>query len=96
MPGFKHVTLSRLAGRGKFSLLDDVAAFESCVSGPTIPHAPGCEEKDMNGDLDVDQEDFGLIQPSYSGAASRRTRCACRLSRFAFSSVAAGLRAGRC
>ncbi|HOW73361.1 MAG TPA: right-handed parallel beta-helix repeat-containing protein [Phycisphaerae bacterium] len=47
---------------------DDFSLFLACVSGPTIPLAPGCENRDFNHDGFVDQQDFGLFQRCYSGA----------------------------
>jgi|GEM_PF-3369385 len=47
--------------------LDDLAAMQSCLSGPMIPLALGCEKFDLDGDNDVDQSDFGVFQRCYSG-----------------------------
>lgn len=47
---------------------DDLAFFESCVTGPALgPPAPGCERTDLDQDGDVDQSDFGIVQRCYSG-----------------------------
>lgn len=48
---------------------DDLSIFESCASGPGIPHpgSPICQKADADNDGDVDQEDFAVIQCCYSG-----------------------------
>ena len=45
---------------------DDLGLFDSCASGPAIPLAAGCEDRDLDHDNDVDQSDFGFFQASYS------------------------------
>ncbi len=45
----------------------DVAAFEACASGPTVPYDPGCDDKDFDADGDADQDDFGVVQKCVSG-----------------------------
>ena len=45
----------------------DVDLFVSCVSGPSIPLTPGCENRDLDHDGDVDQTDFGMLQRCFSG-----------------------------
>ena len=45
----------------------DYQAFEACASGPEIPLAASCENKDLDPDGDVDQLDFGLFQRCLSG-----------------------------
>lgn len=45
---------------------EDLALFEQCLSGPTIAHEPGCEDRDFDNDGDVDQTDFGLFQLNYT------------------------------
>ena len=46
----------------------DVGEFVACGSGPAIiPIAPGCEGKRLDGDNDIDQEDFAVLQWCYSG-----------------------------
>jgi len=47
---------------------DDVAAFMSCFSGPSVPYAPGCAAADLDQDNDVDQDDFGILQRLYIGS----------------------------
>lgn len=37
-------------------------AFSRCHSGPGIPLAKDCETWDLDGDGDVDQVDFGIVQ----------------------------------
>ena len=44
---------------------DDLLLFEACDSGPDVPPAPGCEDRDLDNDGDVDQADFGEVQRSY-------------------------------
>jgi hypothetical protein len=46
---------------------DDLAALEACASGPGVPLASGCENKDLDQDDDVDQTDFSLLQLCISG-----------------------------
>ena len=43
---------------------DDMDIFETCASGPGIPHSgtPLCQTVDFDGDSDVDQLDFGVQQ----------------------------------
>ncbi|NLE57048.1 MAG: DUF2961 domain-containing protein [Planctomycetes bacterium] len=49
---------------------DDLSMFETCASGPGIPHAGGeaCQLADFDDDSDVDQFDFSVFQRCYSGA----------------------------
>jgi hypothetical protein len=47
---------------------DDVDLFKACASGPMVPASPGCEDKDLDGDNDGDQSDFGIVQRCLSGA----------------------------
>lgn len=47
---------------------DDVGLFMACVSGTTVPPAFGCENRDFDGDNDVDLSDFGLLQRCYGGS----------------------------
>lgn len=49
---------------------DDLAAFQACSSGPTIPAKPECAAKDLDTDGDVDQSDFGRFQRCYSAAST--------------------------
>ncbi len=47
---------------------EDVTYFEACISGPYVAQTdPNCAETDQDGDLDVDQEDFGLMQSCMTG-----------------------------
>ncbi len=48
----------------------DLAVFESCASGPGMPHAstPDCDTADFDLDQDVDQDDFGGFQRCFSKA----------------------------
>ena len=50
--------------------LNDLAVFESCVSGPMVPRAltAACQAADLDGDNDVDERDFGLFQRCYRGS----------------------------
>ena len=47
----------------------DFAIFDSCWSGPAVPHngSETCQRADLDGDGDVDQSDFGIFQRCYSG-----------------------------
>jgi parallel beta-helix repeat protein len=48
---------------------EDYTIFETCASGPAIPHngGPACQAADFDDDNDVDQDDFGIFQRCYSG-----------------------------
>ncbi len=47
---------------------DDVAFFESCLSGPMIPVTDlNCFGADLDGDMDVDLTDFAFVQRCLSG-----------------------------
>lgn len=46
----------------------DFALFAACVSGPEVPYAGGCGERDFDADGDVDAGDFGIFQRCFSGA----------------------------
>lgn len=46
--------------------LDDLTALESCARGPTLRVEGDCQQKDLDRDGDVDQDDFGLFQRSFS------------------------------
>lgn len=48
---------------------DDLDAFESCASGPGVPHdqSENCQQADVDDDSDVDQSDFGVFQRCLSG-----------------------------
>ncbi len=47
----------------------DLAVFESCASGPAVPHngTEGCQQADFDDDGDVDPSDFAVFQRCYSG-----------------------------
>jgi hypothetical protein len=47
---------------------DDLAVFESCISGPAVVRPPECADRDFDADMDVDQNDFGVFQRCHSGA----------------------------
>lgn len=47
--------------------IDDIQTFDTCGSGPSIPHTGQCAEADFDKDGDVDQDDFGAIQRCFSG-----------------------------
>jgi uncharacterized lipoprotein YddW (UPF0748 family) len=49
--------------------LTDLVPFESCISGPMVPHSGTrlCRQSDLDEDGDVDQDDFALFQRCYSG-----------------------------
>lgn len=49
--------------------MNDLGMFETCASGPGIPHggSPVCLRTDFDTDNDVDQSDFALFQRCYSG-----------------------------
>jgi hypothetical protein len=48
---------------------NDYDTFESCASGPAIPHSGSqtCQQADFDDDNDVDQDDFAIFQRCYSG-----------------------------
>jgi parallel beta-helix repeat protein len=48
----------------------DLGTFETCGSGPAIPHSgtPVCQRADFDKDNDVDQADFAIFQRCYSGS----------------------------
>ncbi|HSA29788.1 MAG TPA: right-handed parallel beta-helix repeat-containing protein [Phycisphaerae bacterium] len=50
----------------------DFQLFQSCASGPAIPHngTRTCQATDLDHDGDVDQADFGLWQRCFSGAGT--------------------------
>lgn len=74
-PGIELVRIvSPSAQLADFDLDDDVdaddwAIFESCTSGPAIPHdgSENCWRTDLDTDNDVDQVDFAVFQRCYSG-----------------------------
>ncbi len=49
----------------------DFDMFYNCFTGPNVQPVPdGCDEADMEPDLDVDQSDFAIMQRCFSGAAA--------------------------
>ena len=42
--------------------LENLPEFESCYTGPDVPLASACKAADMDGDGDVDLDDFALFQ----------------------------------
>lgn len=46
----------------------DVASFLTCMTGADRPVAAGCSTRDIDGDGDVDQSDFGILQKCLSDA----------------------------
>ncbi len=47
-----------------------------CHGGPEVPFPPGCEGYDLDGDGDVDQDDFAIFQRCFSGTVSGDVNCA--------------------
>jgi hypothetical protein len=45
----------------------DAEVFESCATGPAVPHSGDCVKADFDHDGDVDQVDFAVFQRCYSG-----------------------------
>jgi hypothetical protein len=48
---------------------DDLTVFETCASGPAVPHdgSLNCQDADADNDNDVDQSDFAILQRCYGG-----------------------------
>ncbi len=46
---------------------EDLDALHDCRSGPAVPLAPACTDKDLDGDGDSDLDDFGVLQRCYTG-----------------------------
>lgn len=44
----------------------DVTLFRNCLGQAGVTPAPGCESRDLDNDSDVDQDDFGILQRSFS------------------------------
>jgi hypothetical protein len=47
--------------------LDDYAVWQTCLAGPGIPGAGGCQNGDLDGDADVDLADFAAFQEAFTG-----------------------------
>ncbi|UCG15341.1 MAG: hypothetical protein JSV19_08575 [Phycisphaerales bacterium] len=47
--------------------LGDYALWETCLAGPDVPSAGGCQEGDFDGDDDVDLGDFAQFQTAFTG-----------------------------
>ena len=45
----------------------DFLAFQSCGSGPSIHYSDDCSKADLDHDEDVDMDDFGILQRSFTG-----------------------------
>ena len=45
----------------------DIALFEFCGSGPSVPAIVLCQDMDLDMDGDVDQDDFGIVQRCHTG-----------------------------
>jgi hypothetical protein len=56
---------------------NDLDIFSSCFSGPTIPHSVAslCPTLDFDGDIDVDQDDFGVFQRCLNGGWPVNAAC---------------------
>jgi hypothetical protein len=50
-------------------------ALRACLSGAGAAPYSGCEDKDLDGDGDVDQDDFGILQRCMSGLAVADPAC---------------------
>jgi hypothetical protein len=46
---------------------NDIALFEFCASGPSIPVFVLCQDMDLDSDGDADQSDFAVVQRCFSG-----------------------------
>ncbi len=51
---------------GDFDLVD-YARFHGCLSGPAVAPAAGCDVFDVDGDGDVDLQDWGALMGSFTG-----------------------------
>ena len=47
--------------------LDDHDAFASCMTGPDVLYAPGCEVFDSDLDDNVDLKDAAALQLAFTG-----------------------------
>ena len=46
----------------------DLAHLAACTTGPGVPQMdPACQDARLDGDSDVDQDDFGIFQRCYAG-----------------------------
>lgn len=54
---------------------EDLDVFLSCVSGPAIPLPAECAFADLDGDGDLDQADFAIIQRCWSGELMVNPNC---------------------
>jgi hypothetical protein len=55
----------------------DLQHLQGCTTGPNVPqNAPNCVDADLDGDGDVDQSDFGILQRCFSGDGTPPPGCA--------------------
>ena len=45
----------------------DLQALTACTTGPDMAILSGCDSKDLDGDADIDLDDFGILQRCYTG-----------------------------
>lgn len=45
----------------------DLLLFVDCAAGPMLPIPEGCTTFNLDGDNDIDQDDFGIFQRCFSG-----------------------------
>jgi hypothetical protein len=55
---------------------DDLQHLRNCMAGTGNPPAAGCQDADLDGDGDVDQSDFGLLQRCLNGRVAVDPGCA--------------------
>ncbi|GMU24142.1 MAG: hypothetical protein AMXMBFR13_42190 [Phycisphaerae bacterium] len=48
----------------------DLVLFVACVSAPSTPFVEGCGASDFDGDGDVDQSDYGVLQGAFGSNPS--------------------------
>ncbi|MHC4089909.1 MAG: hypothetical protein ACYSVY_06465 [Planctomycetota bacterium] len=58
--------------------LDDYAAVYPCLTGPGVPAGPGCEDKDLNQDNDVDLGDVAAFDVFFTGSLDSPLPPACQ------------------